>query len=143
LGAPLVGVVHDDLLSGSAAGFGGACACSGALAFGPGRLHHDPDHAVVDRLHACLPLVPLEVLVRDAVDDIQLRLAAGEQDLRRVNGPGTGVGEFALQAPAAPTGVKPSAWAADEMAALPAVGALIGMVLAALVLLPRRSRSGA
>src|SRR3954451_13145536 len=62
----------------------------------PRRGHDDPDHAVVERTHLCLPLDPLlgrhlvgavhlEVLVRDAIDDVQLGPTTNEQDLRRVH----------------------------------------------------------
>src|SRR5918993_3128286 len=57
----------------------------------PRRGHDDPDHAVVERTHLRLPLDPLlgrhlvaavhlEVLVGDAVDDVQLGPPADEQD---------------------------------------------------------------
>ena len=62
----------------------------------PGRGHDDPDHAVVERTHLRLPLDPLlgghlvggvrlEVLVRDAIDVVQLGPSADEQDLGRVH----------------------------------------------------------
>src|SRR3954465_8658472 len=62
----------------------------------PGRGHDDPDHAVVERADLGLPLDPLlgrhlvsaihlQVLVRDALDDVQLGLTADEQDLWRVH----------------------------------------------------------
>ena len=62
----------------------------------PGRGHHDPDHAVVERAHLRLPADPLlgrhlvgavhlEVLVRDAVDDVQLGPPPDQQDLGRVH----------------------------------------------------------
>src|SRR5215207_7706759 len=58
----------------------------------PRRGHDDADHAVVERTHLRLPLDPLlgchlvgaarlEVLVRDAIDDVQLDPTADEQDL--------------------------------------------------------------
>src|SRR5688572_6841539 len=59
---------------------------------GPGRGHNDPDHAVVvERTYLRLPLDPLlgrhlvgaarlEILVRNAIDDVQLGPTADEQD---------------------------------------------------------------
>ncbi len=63
---------------------------------GPRRGHDDADHAVVERADLGLPLDPLfgrhlvagvhlEVLVGDAVDDVQLGSTADEQDLGRVH----------------------------------------------------------
>src|SRR3954449_1080444 len=63
--------------------------------FRPGRGDDDPDHAVVERADLGFPLdallgchlvaaVHLQILVRDAVDDVQLGPSADEQDLRRV-----------------------------------------------------------
>src|SRR6266508_3279823 len=62
----------------------------------PRRDHDDPDHAVVERTDLGLPLNPLlgrhlvgavhlEVLVRDALDDVQLGPTADQQDLWRVH----------------------------------------------------------
>src|ERR687898_3514932 len=62
----------------------------------PRRGHDDPDHAVVERTHLRLPLDPLlgchrvgaahlEILIRDAIDDVQLGPTADEQDLGRVH----------------------------------------------------------
>src|SRR5215218_5927463 len=62
----------------------------------PRRHDDDPDHAVVDRPHLGLPRDPLlgrhligavhlQVLVRDALDDVQLGPTADEQDLWRVH----------------------------------------------------------
>src|ERR671911_562764 len=58
----------------------------------PRRGHDDPDHAVGERTHLRLPVGPLlgrhlvgaarlEVLIRDAIDDVQLGPTADEQDL--------------------------------------------------------------
>src|SRR3712207_1339333 len=60
----------------------------------PRRGHDDPDHAVVERADLGLPLdsllgrhlvraVDLEVLVRDAVDDVQLGPTADQQEDRK------------------------------------------------------------
>src|SRR6266542_3401163 len=62
----------------------------------PCRGHDDPNHAVVERTHLRLPLDPLlarhrvgpvhlEILVRNAVDNVELGPTADEQDLGRVH----------------------------------------------------------